>query len=81
MCKQTIATEKELAPYSVSVQILHGIVRRFVRRFGHVRTAPNGMKNWISIWFACKLCMKSFADSYTGRRPLRQHTIATTHKY
>jgi hypothetical protein len=29
-------TEKELAPYSVSVQILHGIVRRFVRRFGHV---------------------------------------------
>jgi hypothetical protein len=29
-------TEKELARYSVCVQIVDGIVRRFGRRFGHV---------------------------------------------
>jgi hypothetical protein len=29
-------TEKELEPYSDGVQILCGIVRRFVCRFGHV---------------------------------------------
>jgi hypothetical protein len=29
-------TEKELTPYSVCVEIVHGIVRRFVRRFEQV---------------------------------------------
>jgi hypothetical protein len=28
------------------------------------------MKNWTPIGFECKLCMKSYLESYTCRRPL-----------
>jgi hypothetical protein len=30
------------------------------------------IKNWIPICIACKLCMTSYAESYTCRRPPRQ---------
>jgi hypothetical protein len=31
------------------------------------------MKNWISIWLACKSYLKSYAESYMCRRPLPRH--------